>query len=1026
MSERRIAALESAIEQAAQLLPHTGPITAFAFLNPLQALEGTPVDQGMRTGARLYDCQPYLSESRYREKLARGRIRVEDLKAVLREDLGSAAVEPVAPAGTRFDLRLAMLQYPLEIGSAAELRWFVAETDALTQFRAEVAPLVKERLIEETQHWVMRDLRPGLMQDRRFDLARHDPQHLLADLVARFREPSIEHWNEPQQEWGSLTLQALWRVCCSGVSWSVVGPPLGTGSGGSLPVGVRHRDVLRDATGVDSDAAVHDVLIRFCAAFTDQGLAHWSLPNREQGFYRAFCALYGGVRRPAARWVRRLTKELARLAHAGLSPQDSILESLELLGVAEEEWPDFICATLLALRGWAGMLWQMETRSDRVSLPVAQGTLIEFLAIRLVLERLALARAAAAALKYKGPLSGLRHAAHLHRVRAQPSSVEQRVFLAFQLAQLLGWSPPALDQLPPDAWRRLISEIDAFSGLERRRIFQQAFERRFRIRALDALAVHAVRPAERVAAPRFQVVCCIDTREESFRRHLEETAPDVETFGAAGFFGVAMYFRGIADAHFAALCPIVIKPRHWVREEVVYPLEETNRRRKRARHALGAASHQVHVGSRSMAGGTLITVGAGVLASIPLVARVLFPRLTARVRRALGGLVGPPMITRLRLERSAAAPGPDEGQVGFTLDEMVHIAECTLREIGLTTGFARIVMFLGHGSFCLNNPHKSAYDCGACSGNPGGANGRALAAILNDVRVRAALGRRGLPIPEDTIFLGGMHNTAVDSITFADLDLLPPSHYAEFELARSTLREACRRNAHERCRRFDSAPLDLSFEAARQHVEGRSEDLAQTRPEFGNATNAVCFVGRRARTRGLFLDRRCFLASYDAAQDDATHATLTRVLSAVVPVCEGINMQYNLSYIDNAGWACGTKLPHNVTSLLGVMDGAASDLRPGLPWQGVEIHEPMRLLFVVEAAPEALHDVMCRTPHVARILQNGWSQLAVLAPDSPQIHLFQGGQFHKYQPECTELPQAASSTDWYRGWRDHLGFAAIH
>ena len=57
-------------------------------------------------------------------------------------------------------------------------------------------------------------------------------------------------------------------------------------------------------------------------------------------------------------------------------------------------------------------------------------------------------------------------------------------------------------------------------------------------------------------------------------------------------------------------------------------------------------------------------------------------------------------------------------------------------------------------------------------------------------------------------------------------------------------------------------------------------------------------------------------------------------------------MQYFLSYVDSPGWACGTKLPHNITSLLGVMDGAASDLRPGLPWQSVEIHEPVRLLFV--------------------------------------------------------------------------------
>ena len=56
-------------------------------------------------------------------------------------------------------------------------------------------------------------------------------------------------------------------------------------------------------------------------------------------------------------------------------------------------------------------------------------------------------------------------------------------------------------------------------------------------------------------------------------------------------------------------------------------------------------------------------------------------------------------------------------------------------------------------------------------------------------------------------------------------------------------------------------------DAALRHVEERSEHLAQPRPEYGHCTNAVCIVGRRSLTRGLFLDRRAFLVSYDADQD---------------------------------------------------------------------------------------------------------------------------------------------------------------
>ncbi len=145
----------------------------------------------------------------------------------------------------------------------------------------------------------------------------------------------------------------------------------------------------------------------------------------------------------------------------------------------------------------------------------------------------------------------------------------------------------------------------------------------------------------------------------------------------------------------------------------------------------------------------------------------------------------------------------------------------------------------------------------------------------------------------------------------------------------------------------------------------------------------------------------------------------------MVPVCEGINLQYFFSAIDSPGWGAGTKLPHNITALLGVMDGASSDLRSGLPWQSVEIHEPMRLLFVIESHPEALLKIMAENETVGRILGNGWAQLAVLDPATSRLQWFRDGKFHPYEPEQTELATARTSLDWYRGWRKHLEFAAI-
>ncbi len=951
--------------------------------------------------------------------MRRGRIRFADLEAVLRESLGGWAEEKVLGFGTRLELRLAMLQYPVPFGPTEELLWFVAETDALRRIREDVSAAVRGRLIAETRRWVMRDLRGGHGAGGPFTplpAGAKEERADLAGLLERFRESRIEEWGE--DVWEAFTLQALWRVCCAGVAGmpDLALPPL-------LPP--RHRDLLRHVARADADLLVHDVLIRFCGTFLDQGLAHWPLPRRDEGFFRAFAALYRQPLGPPDHWLSGLAAELRRFDDGQIGPLESIRESLDRLGVDKVEWDDFLSATLLALRGWAGMIRFLQERGDRAVHPVPADSLVEFLAVRLLLDRLALAHLARETLGFTGPLRALR-AELRRRLGPRPlPSPEQRAFVVFQLAQVLGWSPAELHRLPEADWATLLEEIETFPAIERRRILHLAYERRLYTQTLDALTLYNRRPHPEPSTPRFQAMFCIDEREESLRRHLEEVAPDAVTFGIAGFYFVPMYYRGAADTHFVPLCPAVMSPQHWVVEEVVESAEEAHQRRARRRRALGLMSHGFHVASRSFVLGALLAAVGGVLASVPLTARTLLPRLTARLRRRAGRFVQAPRLTHLRLERGGPTPGPENGGIGFSLDEMTDMAERVLRDTGLTSGFARLVLLFGHGSTSLNNPHESAHDCGACGGSRGGPNARAMAHILNDPRVRERLKARGLTIPPETVFVGGMHNTSNGAVTFYDLDRLPESHRAEFEEVRALVERAADRDAHERCRRFESAPLTLSFEAARQHIEGRAEDLAQVRPEWGHATNAICVVGRRQRTRGLFLDRRAFLNSYDPTQDDAEATVLTRILQAAVPVCAGISLEYYFSYVDNQGYGCGTKLPHNIAALLGVMDGAASDLRTGLPWQMVEIHEPVRILFVVETRPETMVRIMDRNPSIGRLCRHEWVRLAVLSPESAEIRVFRDGAFHAYEPQATHLPRAASSTDWYRGWRDHLEFAEI-
>ena len=1020
------ARIRHAVEQAAHLLPSQGPITVFVHHNTLHAYENLSFDEGVKAGSRTFGCQPYLPESCYRECFKQGRIRQEDLSAVLIDDLGDSADHLIGVLGTRYRLRLGMLQVPLQTGPDAELRWVMAETDALRRFRSEVTVEQRQQFISQTRRWVKNQRRT------RETASSPTSYNILSDSLGESKFGSVERWSD--REWESFVLQFLWKVCSRTVDLSSPASTAGTDSPQSASG--RLRNILQNATGLDTDELVQELLVRVCASFLDQGFAHQQMPQRNAGLFNAFLNVYSQPAGSPNKWLSGLDRELRRIRTEGLTPVASIDESLILLGIVDAQRDEFIKESLLALRGWAGMIWQMETNADWAMNPAPTGTLIEFLAVRLILERFALTFVARESLGLFCPLAELRDALQTIDMPPAPpprDSNEQRTFRIFQLAQFLGWNPEALQSLSDKHWAMLIEEIETFSDIERRRIYHLAYERRYRNQTLDALAIHAKRRREQElansatsqdqTAPSFQILCCIDDREESFRRHLEEVAPDCETFGIAGFYGVAMYYQGVADAHFTPLCPVNITPAHYVREEPIYSQEEVDHRRAGRRRCLGMATRWSHLATRSLLGGVIAAM-SGSLATFPLVARILFPRTAARIRKEVGRIVQPP-ATQLRLERLAETPGPDGDHLGYSIDEMAAIVAGGLRAAGLVSHFARLIIITGHGSSSLNNPHESAYNCGACSGGRGGPNARAFAQMANEARVRRLLGERNLHIPDDTWFVGAYHNTCDDSLTFFDLDRLPITHRKRFEETQVSLLAARENNSHERCRRFESAELTLSPQDALTHVETRSQDLSQARPEYNHATNGLCFVGRREWSRGLFLDRRAFLTSYDPELDDENCTILERILQAVIPVCAGISLEYYFSTVDSEGYGCGSKLPHNITSLLGVMTGAASDLKPGLSSQMVEIHEPVRILFVVETTPTAMLKIIDQNPAIAQLCRGDWVQLATLDAASSAIHLYRHGGFEEYSPGCDELPEAETSADWYSGQREHLAFATI-
>ncbi len=989
--------LEHWLAHLAHVLPAQAPIRDFVHHNTLHGFQHLPFAEALDAARQLTGVTTYWPECRFRELYAAGRIAAADLSAAL-DELGIDDEQPtVLGRLTRRQVVTASLLDGLAVPGPAGRAWRAREMAP-----AEDAVLAHCRA--------------------------------LTAAIA------------PDGDWRRLAGER-WAALCDGVgrtsSW---------------------RELLAYLTGEDILQRVRRILQRHLAAQLDLGVAAWSNPERGRGFFAAWRASAAQDLQWEMDALPALRDELLEIPD---DPLAVLAEELPRLVADEALWYGYLERLALEMPGWAGMfLWRDGHPETGGGGPVAMG---DYLAVRVLLERLLCTdlvwRLTGAPLSFD-ELRGHFEANPAEffvrdalRRQALPEDLQYRADYLLRAAaseplEAVEWLPlaeaiaaqPVADDERPDRLARLLGQLavseaealrldaadgdcllawaDALSGQQRAYAWLLAYEAHYREQLFAALAANRGRQRTS-AAPSAQVVFCMDDREEGTRRHLEEVAPDIETFGAAGFFGVAMYWQGLDDASPSALCPVVVKPRHRLREQ---PASERAAgqaaRAKRRERRLQWRERLYQATRRSALGGPLITALAGIPAVAALIAASLAPGgFGEMLRRWRESFDGKP-AGRVDLDVSTPPAAGDGVQSGFTDGEQVERVENFLRSIGLTRHFAPLVLMLGHGSSSRNNPHASAYDCGACAGRHGGPNARVFAAMANRPAVRAGLARRGIVIPDRCWFVAAEHNTADDGVEWYDLDSVPATFLPAVDRLLRQLGEACRAHAAERCRRFASAPLSPNPWQARRHVIGRSHDISQARPELGHVTNAAAIIGRRKMSRGLFLDRRVFLISYDPV-DDASGQIVESILLAAGPVGAGIALEYYFSTVDNARFGSGSKITHNLTGLFGVMDGAESDLRTGLPWQMVEIHEPMRLLVVVEQEPALLREIVGRQPALRELVDNGWIILASQSPSTAAIARYCPRRGWLPWDGKAVLPQVGRSADWFGGQHDLLAPALL-
>ncbi len=580
-------------------------------------------------------------------------------------------------------------------------------------------------------------------------------------------------------------------------------------------------------------------------------------------------------------------------------------------------------------------------------------------------------------------------------IEDQPDSVlyPKKIALHDLIVLDLLFEIDALDTTLGDRWQPLCANIstkplDLFADIKTSElhevlmIWQDSFEWSYYDEVLSALKHTKQNKKDKkdIVKKTFQGIFCIDEREDSLRRHLEGTDPDCETLGCPGFFGVEFYFQPQNGMFYEKLCPAPVTPKYLIKE---YDVKE-----KRKHEFLYTKK------THSFIEGFFISLSLGAVAAFRLVQNIFSPKMSPAISDAFAHMN---LNGQLHFENKSPDDKENGLQLGFTIDEMALRVENLLRGIGMIKDFAPIVYITAHGSSSANNPHHGAHDCGACSGRPGSVNARVFSAMANHPKVRAILAKNGLVIPDETQFVGALHDTASDEIAFYDESILSTNNAAYHIKNKEAFENALDLNAKERSRRFASIDTKQDIKKVRKAIRKRSVSLFEPRPELGHGTNALCFVGHRSLTKDLFLDRRAFMNSYDY-KTDPTGKLLLGVMRPLPPVCGGINLEYYFSRMDNYKLGAGTKLPHNVVGLIGVANSSDGDLRPGLPLQMIEVHDPVRLMILVEHYPEVVLKTIQTEATLYEWFNNGWVQLVAIHPDTSEFYYFKNGEFTQYIP----------------------------
>ena len=518
--------LRQVIQEASEPIAPFWPMRTMVAQNPIHGLEYLPFDQAVRKGKDLLGGNGYLPNEEYRLFYREGRITIEGVqRALVRVGPSLDSQDPIKIGNLLLSTR-DVWQWHLVLGfeelEPVLLQWELSGGGALQQFRSDLPQESKHRIIQRTI--------------KECEQCRDYTEEAYLTNLWKATLSALDLSDSDREEKASADHESMSLTAQAGEKSSVKI---------DLPDQQTISDWVERLSGVPLVEQINNQMIKWIAAFVDEGLAGWEMPLRNRGFFRAWLDLAQWDRSGHLLGIHDFRNKIQELSD---EPEPTIVWCLERLGLEQSQWKPYLSRALSQLPGWTRYIrWLGEHPLYHAQREHPIDTQ-QYLAVRLFYEVELTQVVCQSEWGIGGTASELqlyweeRRAEYEDRMGLGSHSIDpttqvicRDAWRLFHLAQCLEVAPTEMHDLSDSDAQTLVKWLDTFPSDLHGPVWLEALEDSFQEDILGKISAHRGVVKALDIRPRAQLVFCIDVRSESFRRHVEAQGP-YETFGFAGFF----------------------------------------------------------------------------------------------------------------------------------------------------------------------------------------------------------------------------------------------------------------------------------------------------------------------------------------------------------------------------------------------------------------------------------------------------------------------------------------------------------